>query len=130
MSAILKPGVNNDEIEIIPFIRGLLNWGEDEVQVDALATQFSSNQYHTAPPTTTYKFHFKPLTMSSDDNYDAQADLASQDNDYTSRPGQKDGPIPVQSDSTNVESGVDTASADSDEQLGMFTSRSCFDQDG
>ena len=58
--------------------------------------------------------------MSGNDNYDSQADLASQDDSYTSRPGQKDGPIPVQSDSARVESGVDGATADSDEQLGKY----------
>lgn len=41
----------------------------------------------------------------------------AQDNDYVSRPGQKDGPIPVQSDDAPIESGV---TGDSDEQLGIF----------
>lgn len=45
----------------------------------------------------------------------------AQDNDYVSRPGQKEAPIPVQSDNDVVESGVDAETADSDEQLGMLS---------
>jgi hypothetical protein len=41
-----------------------------------------------------------------------------QDNDYVSRTGQKDGPIPVQSDNDTVEDPIDENVADSDEQLG------------
>ncbi|CZT02694.1 hypothetical protein WAI453_002171 [Rhynchosporium graminicola] len=41
----------------------------------------------------------------------------AQDNDYVSRPGQKEAGIPVQSDNAPVESGVDETTADSDEQL-------------
>ncbi|KAG4421814.1 hypothetical protein IFR04_005064 [Cadophora malorum] len=41
----------------------------------------------------------------------------AQDNDYVSRTGQKEAPIPVQSDNDVVESGVDAETADSDEQL-------------
>ncbi|KAL2068827.1 hypothetical protein VTL71DRAFT_15165 [Oculimacula yallundae] len=41
----------------------------------------------------------------------------AQDNDYVSRPGQKEAGIPVQSDNAPVEGGVDEATADSDEQL-------------
>ncbi|KAG8630927.1 hypothetical protein KVT40_000067 [Elsinoe batatas] len=47
---------------------------------------------------------------------DAPAGIPS-DDDYTSRPGQKQAPIPVQKDSDTVESGVDAATADSDAQL-------------
>lgn len=67
--------------------------------------------------------------MSADDQYeeaindqvsgDAPAGDA-QDNDYISRTGQKQGPIPVQSDNDAVEDPIDGATADSDEQLGMF----------
>jgi len=64
---------------------------------------------------------------SADDQYEAQNDAVTgdapagdaQDNDYVSRPGQKDGPIPVQSDNTQIEDPIDGATADSDEQLGM-----------
>lgn len=42
-----------------------------------------------------------------------------QNNDYVSRPGQKDSGIPVQSDDAPVESGIDAEVADSDKQLGM-----------
>jgi hypothetical protein len=71
------------------------------------------------------------LEMSSaDEQYEAQNDAVSgdvpagdaQDNDYVSRPGQKDGPIPVQSDNTAIEDPIDGATADSDEQLGMASS--------
>jgi len=41
----------------------------------------------------------------------------AQDNDYVSRTGQKQGPIPVQSDGASVEDPIDPATADSDEQL-------------
>lgn len=41
----------------------------------------------------------------------------TQQNDYTSRTGQKDAPIPVQADSDAVESEIDPAQADSDAQL-------------
>ncbi|KAF8857837.1 hypothetical protein BDZ45DRAFT_674447 [Acephala macrosclerotiorum] len=64
--------------------------------------------------------------MSADDQYeeaindqvsgDAPAGDA-QDNDYISRTGQKQGPIPVQSDNDAVEDPIDGATADSDEQL-------------
>lgn len=42
------------------------------------------------------------------------------DNDYTSRTGQKDAPVPVQSDNDAVEDPIDGNTADSDAQLGMF----------
>jgi len=64
---------------------------------------------------------------SADDQYEAQNDQVSgdvpagdsQDNDYVSRTGQKQGPIPVQSDNADVEDPVDPNTADSDEQLGL-----------
>ncbi|KAI6708265.1 hypothetical protein JHW43_009220 [Diplocarpon mali] len=40
-----------------------------------------------------------------------------QDNDYVSRPGQKDAGIPVQPDDAPVEDPIDADVADSDEQL-------------
>ena len=43
------------------------------------------------------------------------------DNDYTSRTGQKQAPIPVQSDNDTVEDPIDPATADSDETLGMHS---------
>ncbi|KAK3673004.1 hypothetical protein LTR78_007115 [Recurvomyces mirabilis] len=39
------------------------------------------------------------------------------DNDYTSRTGQKQAPIPVQKDEDSIESGVNPATEDSDAQL-------------
>lgn len=42
----------------------------------------------------------------------------SQDNDYVSRTGQSE--IPVQKDEAQIEDPIDAATADSDEQLGMF----------
>jgi hypothetical protein len=64
---------------------------------------------------------------SADDQYEAQNDAVigdapagdAQDNDYVSRTGQKQGPIPVQSDNDTVDDPIDGATADSDEQLGM-----------
>jgi hypothetical protein len=64
---------------------------------------------------------------SADDQYEAQNDEVigdapagdAQDNDYVSRTGQKQGPIPVQSDNDTVDDPIDGATADSDEQLGM-----------
>jgi len=64
---------------------------------------------------------------SADDQYEAQNDAVTgdapagdaQDNDYVSRTGQKQGPIPVQSNNDAVEDPIDGATADSDEQLGM-----------
>jgi hypothetical protein len=65
---------------------------------------------------------------SADDQYEQQNDVLSgdapagdaQDNDYVSRTGQKQGPIPVQSDSAAVEDPIDARTADSDEQSGML----------
>jgi len=62
---------------------------------------------------------------SADDQYEQQNDQVTgdapagdaQDNDYTSRTGQKQGPIPVQSDNDAVEDPIDAKTADSDEQL-------------
>lgn len=66
--------------------------------------------------------------MSADDQYEQMNDQVTgdapagdaQDNDYVSRTGQKQGPIPVQSDSAGIEDPIDPATADSDEQLGTF----------
>lgn len=54
--------------------------------------------------------------MSS--NIDDQTNV--QDDSYVSRPGQKDGPVPVQSDDAPVEGGDDEVAADSEERLGTF----------
>lgn len=57
---------------------------------------------------------------SADDQYETQNDQVSgnfQDNDYASQTGQKGGPIPVQSDNADVDDPIDSATADSDEQL-------------
>jgi hypothetical protein len=67
--------------------------------------------------------------MSADDQYEQQNDFAqdgtvgdAMDNDYASRTGQSQ--IPVQKDEAPVEDPYNTASADSDEQLGMYIFRS------
>jgi hypothetical protein len=44
----------------------------------------------------------------------------AQDDSYVSRPGEKQDPIPVQSDNADVEDPIDGNVADSDEQLGTF----------
>jgi len=75
---------------------------------------------------------------SADDQYEQQNDVLprdapagdAQDNDYVSRPGQKQGPIPVQSDNAAVEDPIDAATADSDQQLGeliMYFERGLWD---
>ncbi|KAG0649652.1 hypothetical protein D0Z07_4066 [Hyphodiscus hymeniophilus] len=56
--------------------------------------------------------------MSSTD----QADV--QDNDYVSRAGQKQDPIPVQSDGADVEDPISAETANSDEQLGEINDTS------
>lgn len=66
--------------------------------------------------------------MSADDRYEQQNDAATgdapagdaMDNDYTSRTGQKQAPVPVQSDNDAVEDPIDANTADSDKQLGAF----------
>jgi len=56
---------------------------------------------------------------SADDQYESQNDAVAQDNDYVSRTGQKQGPIPVQSEGAEVEDPINADTADSDQQLGM-----------
>ena len=65
---------------------------------------------------------------SPDDQYEQQNDFTSDapignvsDNNYTSRTGQSQ--IPARKDDTPVEDPIDSATADSDETLGMFISR-------
>jgi hypothetical protein len=55
------------------------------------------------------------------DQYDDIPTGAAGDNDYTSRTGQKQAPIPVQKDEDPIEDPIDAETADSDEQLGMIT---------
>jgi hypothetical protein len=43
------------------------------------------------------------------------------DNDYVTRPGHKDDPIPVQSDEDLVADPIDAETADSNAQLGTYT---------
>ena len=70
--------------------------------------------------------------MSADDQYEAQNDPVSgdvpagdsMDNDYTSRTGQKNAPVPVQKDTDAIDDPIDAATADSDEQLGKLSSAS------
>jgi hypothetical protein len=45
-----------------------------------------------------------------------------QEDSYVSRPGQKEQPVPVQSDSDRVDDPIDAEQADTDAQLGMCTS--------
>jgi hypothetical protein len=47
------------------------------------------------------------------------AAASAPDNDYVSRPGEKQDAIPVEADSETVESGVNPETEDSDAQLGM-----------
>ncbi len=59
--------------------------------------------------------------MSSDGLQDAPS-AEFQDDSYVSRPGEKEQPIPVQSDSDRVEDPIDGEQADTDAQLGMSNS--------
>lgn len=61
--------------------------------------------------------------MSAEAEYDG--DNATAQNDYVSRPGQKD-TIPVQSDDAPVEDPIDGETADSDQQLGTFGNKYLF----
>jgi hypothetical protein len=56
---------------------------------------------------------------SADERYEPQNRVSAGDHDYKSWPGQKKEPIPVQSGAEDVEE-LDTTTADSDEQFGMF----------
>ena len=65
---------------------------------------------------------------SADDQYESQNDPVSGDiptgtkidDDYTSRTGQKNAPVPVQRDTDDVADPIDPATADSDETLGKL----------
>ncbi|EKD15238.1 hypothetical protein MBM_06454 [Drepanopeziza brunnea f. sp. 'multigermtubi' MB_m1] len=52
----------------------------------------------------------------------------AQDNDYVSRPGQKEAGIPVQSDDAPVEDPIDPETADSDEQLEVRDDNEAIDE--
>lgn len=85
---------------------------------------FTLNHYHLQLTTyTTATFHTPPTTfiMSSDGLQDAPS-AEFQDDSYVSRPGEKEQPIPVQSDSDRVEDPIDGEQADTDAQLGMLNS--------
>ena len=64
--------------------------------------------------------------ISADDQYEQSNDQVAgdapsgdvADPSYTSRTGQKTGPVPVQDDNAPVEDPIDPMSADSDEALG------------
>lgn len=66
------------------------------------------------------------MSASADDKYEQQNDQVTgdvpagdaMDNDYTSRTGQKQAPVPVQKDSDPVNDPIDPVTADSDETLG------------
>lgn len=60
--------------------------------------------------------------MSSTDLQDAPAG-DFRDDSYVSRQGNKNEPLPVQSDGDRVEDPIDENVADTDEQLGKFTHR-------
>ncbi|EMC92693.1 hypothetical protein BAUCODRAFT_27047 [Baudoinia panamericana UAMH 10762] len=62
------------------------------------------------------------MSTSARDDGDAPTGIAT-DNDYVSRTGQKEGPIPVQKDEAGVEDPIDPATADSDEQLGTHSTQ-------
>ena len=79
--------------------------------------------------------------MSADQAYEYENQIgqnsdiptgADNDPDYTSRTGQKDAPIPVQRDGDSIESAVNPATEDSDEQLGTSIAYfvSCSDNQG
>ena len=54
----------------------------------------------------------------STDQYENEAPTGQvADNEYMDRPGEKGGPVSVQSDSAKVEDPIDANTADSDEQL-------------
>lgn len=65
------------------------------------------------------------MSTTADDQYEVQNDQLTGDvpagiegdNDYTSRTGQKQAPVPVQKDEDGVADPIDGAKADSDEQL-------------
>lgn len=57
--------------------------------------------------------------MSSSNEISDIPSGAVQDNDYVSRTGEKNGPVPVQSDDAAIDGGVNEEVADSDEQLGI-----------
>jgi hypothetical protein len=72
---------------------------------------------------TNYLLHLPKLTistMSANDQYDQAPAGDAGDNDYVSRTGQSE--IPVQKDEAPIEDPYNTASADSDEQLGKISS--------
>ena len=66
--------------------------------------------------------------MSADDQYEQINDQVSgeapsgdvADDGYTSRTGQKTGPVPVQNDAAPVENPINPDTADSDEALGTL----------
>jgi hypothetical protein len=70
---------------------------------------------------------------SANDQYEQQNDAffgdapagEAQDNGYVSRTGQKQGPIPVQSDNDAAEHPIDGHTADSDEHLGTCLFAQC-----
>ena len=55
-----------------------------------------------------------------DEGVDGPSGTDTQQNEYTSRTGQKQAPVPVQDDADPVEDPIDSATADSDQQLSMF----------
>lgn len=69
---------------------------------------------------------------SADDQYEQKNDPTggdvpagdAMDNDYTSRVGQKQAPVPVQADTDEVADPIDPATADSDETLGSYPTHS------
>jgi len=58
--------------------------------------------------------------MSAKQQNEVPSGTGASDNDYVSRTGQKEAPVPVQKDEDSVEDPIDPATADSDEVLGKF----------
>ncbi|KAK0968785.1 hypothetical protein LTS01_016580 [Friedmanniomyces endolithicus] len=55
--------------------------------------------------------------MSAKQQNEVPSGTGASDNDYVSRTGQKEAPVPVQKDEDSVEDPIDPATADSDEVL-------------
>ena len=67
--------------------------------------------------------------MSTKQQNEVPSGTGASDNDYVSRTGQKEAPVPVQKDEDSVEDPIDPATADSDEVLGKLSARDFSDPD-
>jgi hypothetical protein len=97
-----------------------------------LVTVFTSSFHHIQlKRSSNPAFQLRALTINmtvpNDDfqpgpeSYKGPSGTDTQQNDYTSRTGQKQAPVPVQNDQDEVEDPIDAKTADSDQQLGMLT---------